>query len=71
MPTKKTADGDATEAQKAQAEVSGVPLPSAAALKQAREDAEQRLADPHVAVVRDANPDFGGESFAYLDTVTG
>lgn len=40
--------------------------PTDAALKQAREDQKLRDENPNKAVVREANPEVGGESFAYL-----
>jgi hypothetical protein len=39
------------------------------ALAQYRKDNEVRAKDPDKVVVREANEDFGGESFAYLDNV--
>lgn len=43
--------------------------PSEGALAQAQEDAQRRREDLSAPVVRDANPEVGGESFAYLKHV--
>ena len=64
-PGDPAADSPKTEAQAEQAGVTGTPVPSEEQLEQYRKDQEQRVADPNKVVAREANPNFGGESFAY------
>lgn len=45
--------------------------PSEAAVKVAQEDAAWRSDNPDKPRVREASPEVGGESFAYLDKVSG
>lgn len=43
------------------------PTPSEDAVAQYKKDAQERAEHPERPVVREANPAFGGESFAYLN----
>lgn len=43
--------------------------PSDEAVQQARQDAQKRVDDPNAVVKREAKPEYGGESFAYLQNV--
>lgn len=72
-PGQPGAESQPTDAQQAEAEragnqnVTGTPQPSDAQQEQYQKDQQARIADPNAVVAREANPEFGGESFAYGD----
>lgn len=72
-----TAPAEPTAAQVEQTEVqAGIETgvndgPSEESKQQAKEDADWRGDHPNEVLIREANPDVGGESFGYLDHVSG
>lgn len=74
--TTKATDPMATapaEPTAAQQDESGVleNKPSEEALRQVREDAAWRADNPNKVLIREANPEVGGEDNSYLDHVSG